>query len=221
MIMKTIISILIIAVLQGVSLAIPALGHGALAGYCDTSSQCGEGECCVSFNQPRGRRVVLDHLDYDLMQYAHGSCKKMGTQGSRCIVDELKTGTAGLYYDCPCNSGFVCNGTGSIVLNKGELGACVSAKISKATLNQPCSSGADCADSECCLSNMRPIGKRSLQTAHGHCSSMATGGSGCLVKMGSGKPSGTVYSCPCLSGLTCHGTGMYDVPLGEMGRCGK
>lgn len=40
---------------------------------------------------------------------------------------------------------------------------------------------------------------------------------GCLVKMGSGKPDDVVFSCPCLSNLTCHGTGVYDVPLGEMG----
>ncbi|XP_060594306.1 uncharacterized protein LOC132748709 [Ruditapes philippinarum] len=214
--MKTVLSIFIILGLNGVSLAIPALGHGALAGYCDTSDQCDVGECCRSFNQPRGKRVVLDHIDYNLMRYAHGSCQKMGTQGERCIVDELKTGTVGLHYDCPCASGFVCNGTGTTVINKGESGVCVSAKIAKATLNQPCSSGADCADSECCVSNVRPIGKRSL---HGHCSSMGTVGSGCLVKMGSGKPSDTVFSCPCLSGLTCHGIGMYEVPLGEIGKC--
>lgn len=55
------------------------------------------------------------------------------------------------------------------------LGVCVSAKIAKATVNQPCSSGADCADAECCVSNIRPIGKRST---HGHCSSMGTSGSG-------------------------------------------
>lgn len=44
----------------------------------------------------------------------------------------------------------------------------------RATLNKPCSSGAECADSECCLGNMRPIGKRSI----GHCSAMGTDGSG-------------------------------------------
>lgn len=43
------------------------------------------------------------------------------------------------------------------------------------TLGQPCSSGADCSDSECCVTNNRPIGKRA---DHATCQAMGTGGSG-------------------------------------------
>lgn len=92
----------------------------------------------------------------------------------------------------------------------------MSVEILKTTLNQSCSSGDDCADSECCVSNDRPIGEQSL---HGHCSSMGNVGSECLVEMDSGKPNDTVLSCPCLSELTCNGTGMNDMSLGEMGKC--
>ncbi|WAQ98389.1 hypothetical protein MAR_022762 [Mya arenaria] len=159
--------------------AIPAPGHGALAGYCDTSSQCDADETCVSFNQPRGRRVVPDTIDPDLMQYVHGSCKKRGTQGSR---------------------------------------TCQALTLAKsATLDQPCATGADCSDTECCVSDMRPIGKRA---AHGHCRNMGTSGSGCLVRYPSGKPMDAVFQCPCIASLTCHGTGMHDIPLGEIGKCG-
>ena len=38
------------------------------------------------------------------------------------------------------------------------------------------------------------------------------------MKGGSGKPNHMTYGCPCSTGLTCHGSGMYDIPLGEMGR---
>jgi len=37
------------------------------------------------------------------------------------------------------------------------------------------------------------------------------------VRYKSGKPVDVVFACPCSSGLTCHGNGMFDVPLGEMG----
>ncbi|KAH3841307.1 hypothetical protein DPMN_114766 [Dreissena polymorpha] len=40
---------------------------------------------------------------------------------------------------------------------------------------------------------------------------------GCLVRYGSGKPNGTVFRCPCSSGLTCHGNHVFDMPLGETG----
>lgn len=34
---------------------------------------------------------------------------------------------------------------------------------------------------------------------------------------GSGKPDHMTYGCPCSSGLTCHGSGRYDIPIGETG----
>ena len=40
---------------------------------------------------------------------------------------------------------------------------------------------------------------------------------GCYVKAGSGKPSHMTYGCPCSSGMTCIGSGTFDIPLGEIG----
>ena len=39
----------------------------------------------------------------------------------------------------------------------------------------------------------------------------------CLVRYKSGKPVDAVFQCPCSSGLTCHGNGIFDIPLGETG----
>jgi len=66
--------------------AIPAPGHGALVGYCDTSAHCDVGECCVSFNQLRGRRVVLITYDPHLMSLVHGHCAYRGTTGDSNLL---------------------------------------------------------------------------------------------------------------------------------------
>ncbi|KAL4228282.1 hypothetical protein ACF0H5_013713 [Mactra antiquata] len=181
--------------------------NGIVAGpECESGADCGANECCLSNSQPRGRRAA----------FVRGTCQSMGTEGSKCIVNEISTGFNDVYYDCPCNTGYYCNGTGMMVLNKGELGVCNKiSRVDSPTLDQPCTSGADCADTECCVSDVRPLGKRDKRQSFAHCKAMGVVGQGCLVSMGSGKPSGTVYACPCGSGLTCHGTGFYDIPLGE------
>ncbi|KAL4228086.1 hypothetical protein ACF0H5_013521 [Mactra antiquata] len=216
--------IVILACLIGTAYTIPAPGHGALAGYCDNNSHCGADECCVSFNQPRGKRVVVDTLDPHLMQLVHGSCQKLGTDGSKCFVNNIFTGTQGLEYDCPCSTGYTCEGSGMVEVPKGESGTCsLTTKVGKRAPTA-CASGADCADTECCVSNFQPIGKRGKLTkrlSHGHCEPMKTVGDSCLVNHGSGpKPDSVVLSCPCVSGLTCHGMGLFEVPLGERGTCG-
>ncbi|XP_052278252.1 uncharacterized protein LOC127876820 isoform X2 [Dreissena polymorpha] len=214
-------AIAVLAFLYGFAAAIPAPGTGALEGYCDTSAHCAADECCVSFNQPRGRRTVVDHLDPNLMRFVHGSCQKKGTSGSRCYVQNLDTGFVGLYYDPVCADGYVCDGEGQFNFDKGEMGTCQLAVVkASSTLSQPCSSGADCSASECCVNEMRPIGKRALGMGYAHCQPMGVDGSGCLVHYGSGKPNGTVFQCPCSTGFTCHGNHMFDIPLGETGTCG-
>lgn len=46
-------------------------------------------ECCVSFNQPRGKRVVVDTLDPDLIRFVDGHCQKLGTNGSSKFMSTL------------------------------------------------------------------------------------------------------------------------------------
>ena len=46
---------------------------------------------------------------------------------------------------------------------------------------------------------------------------------GCLVKYGSASspPSALAYACPCMKGLQCVPTGVYEVPLGQRGNYNK
>merc|ERR1712137_514421 len=114
-----------------------------------------------------------------------------------------------------------------MALPDGEIGSCVKSETKRFATgtSKPCFNGTDCASDECCQSDFRPIGKRAMtpqltgSTTHGHCQPMGTKDSGCLVKLGSGKPDSAVYQCPCAAGYTCHGRGIYDVPLGEIGTC--
>uniref|UniRef100_K1RJZ2 Prokineticin domain-containing protein n=1 Tax=Magallana gigas TaxID=29159 RepID=K1RJZ2_MAGGI len=81
-----------------------------------------------------------------------------------------------------------------------------------------CNLATDCHDNECCVSNVRPIGKR--QTSfHGHCIPLGKVGDGCLVRNGNAtsRPTELVFACPCTPGLYCHGDHHYDIPLGEIG----
>ncbi|XP_048753598.1 prokineticin Bm8-f-like [Ostrea edulis] len=85
-----------------------------------------------------------------------------------------------------------------------------------------CSRGSDCGDSECCVSNNPPRGRRFLDRIHvGHCVPMAKDGNSCLMRYVhlQTRPEEVVYACPCSTGLHCHGDGLYEVPLGERGHC--
>ncbi|KAK3607258.1 hypothetical protein CHS0354_002232 [Potamilus streckersoni] len=98
----------------------------------------------------------------------------------------------------------------------GEIGSCRGPSTRR---RQTCRFGSDCSADECCVSDDRPIGRRSHRELIGaHCQKMGIDGSSCYVRYGSGKPNGTVYvDCPCTFGLTCVGNEIYDIPLGEMG----
>ncbi|XP_052781427.1 uncharacterized protein LOC128217979 [Mya arenaria] len=85
-----------------------------------------------------------------------------------------------------------------------------------------CSKSNDCQKDECCVSKLQRKGKRSLDSAKqpGICKPMGTYNSDCLVSNGSGRPKGQVdLHCPCGNDLTCHGIGIRDFPLGELGKC--
>ncbi|XP_052266840.1 uncharacterized protein LOC127868804 isoform X2 [Dreissena polymorpha] len=87
---------------------------------------------------------------------------------------------------------------------------------------KPCNSVNDCKLDECCISNDRPIGKRLSDSvdAHGTCGPMGVMNATCYVRYPSGRPTQIVYvACPCEKDLVCHGIGVIDVPLGEVGQC--
>ncbi|XP_063397586.1 uncharacterized protein LOC134681872 [Mytilus trossulus] len=84
-----------------------------------------------------------------------------------------------------------------------------------------CNTPADCSNNECCISIVRPIGKRNVDQPKGYCQPLGTEKSGCYVRYGSAShpPEQLVFGCPCRSPLICKGRGVYDVPLGELGYC--
>ncbi|KAL3858504.1 hypothetical protein ACJMK2_013090 [Sinanodonta woodiana] len=189
--------------------AIPATDNIVLVRYCDSNADCASDECCVTNAQLDGKRFLS----------TLGTCQKLGTESSRCLVSSHLTPSSGMYYVCPCASGFKCHGTGQYDVPLGEIGSCQGPSI---RTRQTCQSGADCAADECCVSDVRPIGRRRRELFGAHCQKMGVDGSNCYVRYGSGKPNGTVFAaCPCTSGLTCVGNHIYDVPLGEMGSCTK
>ncbi|XP_052778063.1 uncharacterized protein LOC128215415 [Mya arenaria] len=191
--------------------AVPAPGRGALEGYCITSDDCKKGECCISFNTPRGKREALSP---DLRKFVDGKCEQLGSVGDKCYVNPLSPGESGLFYDrCPCSSDINCNSDGIILPPIGLSGTCGV---------KECSQSDDCQNDECCVSKFRPIGKRSLDSANqlGICKPMGTTNSDCLVSNGSGRPKDRVFlHCPCGDAFTCRGIGIRDIPLGALGKC--
>uniref|UniRef100_A0A8W8K8W0 Prokineticin domain-containing protein n=1 Tax=Magallana gigas TaxID=29159 RepID=A0A8W8K8W0_MAGGI len=100
------------------------------------------------------------------------------------------------------------------------FGLCSTFVIKDTVEPRMCNLATDCHDNECCVSNVRPIGKR--QTSfHGHCIPLGKVGDGCLVRNGNAtsRPTELVFACPCTPGLYCHGDHHYDIPLGEIGHC--
>ncbi|KAI0241942.1 hypothetical protein LSAT2_015401 [Lamellibrachia satsuma] len=92
-----------------------------------------------------------------------------------------------------------------------------------------CESGRVCSRSECCLANVRPIGKRSvrrrsLSWGSGTCQPRGDLGSGCIVPFGN-PPSWNdlvaMDTCPCQRGLKCvpDGSGAIVVAQGYTGTC--
>ncbi|XP_078337850.1 uncharacterized protein LOC111133230 [Crassostrea virginica] len=74
-----------------------------------------------------------------------------------------------------------------------------------------CNSDGDCPPLHCCVPPVR--GRRSVTCsfASGRCEPYGGVNQGCHV--------GHRFTCPCLPGLTCVGTGLIEVPQGEVGNC--
>ncbi|KAL3858503.1 hypothetical protein ACJMK2_013089 [Sinanodonta woodiana] len=175
---------------------------------CNGPSDCAPGECCVSNARPRGKRDTS-------FRSTSGTCQMVGTEGSSCLVSYTQPLQSGMYYACPCALGFRCLGTGLYDIPLGEIGTC---RGPSTRIGQTCHSGDDCATNECCVSSLRPIGRR-RQLGGAHCQQMGVDGSSCYVRQLSGKPNATVFACPCSDGLRCVGSHMFDIPLGEVGTC--
>ncbi|KAL5014226.1 hypothetical protein ScPMuIL_008496 [Solemya velum] len=168
---------------------------------CTSSADCGTNECCKTLSLPRGKRASSP---------SYGVCHSLGTAKSDCLVSPGLVGAGDLHYMCPCASGYRCVGSGVNTVPLGEQGHCIAS----------CALGSDCAADECCVSNIRPRGrKRSVSLGGGRCTKMGVTGSDCFVGV---QQTDQMYvgGCPCKSGLTCHGENVFDIPLGEMGTCG-
>ncbi|KAL5014227.1 hypothetical protein ScPMuIL_008497 [Solemya velum] len=207
--MTVVFNVLLFVITQlfvGVAVAMTSPGQRR----CTSSADCGTHECCKTLSLPRGKRASSP---------SYGVCHSLGTTNADCLMSPGLAGPGTLHYMCPCASGYHCVGSGVNTVPLGEQGHCTAS--SAVTLNAACARGSDCAADECCVSNVRPIGrKRSVSLGGGRCTKMGVTGSGCYVKMQSGKPAAQVFGCPCKSGLTCHGRHVFDIPLGEMGTCG-
>ncbi|XP_064612669.1 uncharacterized protein LOC135476546 [Liolophura sinensis] len=77
-----------------------------------------------------------------------------------------------------------------------------------------CSSQNDCLKGECCRNNQLR-GKRSV---YGVCEPLGNAGSNCYLSLFQ-VSEGVYSSCPCVRGLECKGSGLVEVPYGEMGTC--
>ncbi|XP_052075249.1 uncharacterized protein LOC127712690 [Mytilus californianus] len=90
-------------------------------------------------------------------------------------------------------------------------------------VGSPCNDFSDCGyRSFCCVSKTRPRGRKRRSTdAIGTCQNIGTKGAACLVN-NQEKPWNSIFfvSCPCQTPLTCIGSGVIDIPLGETGTCG-
>ncbi|XP_045199003.2 uncharacterized protein LOC123553330 [Mercenaria mercenaria] len=183
---------------------VPVPGHGALKGYCNTNSDCGQKECCVSFPTPRRKYDVAEPSAY-IRQFAKGKCEKHGKSGSECLLRHFSPMPKYIFYhSCPCSDGHLCRRIGQFISPLRELGIC----------EEHCTSSANCGLSECCVSSVAVRGKRA---PGGYCKPMGKRDSECLVSNGSGRPHRFVYhSCPCENPMTCVETFGYS----EIGRCG-
>ncbi|XP_021374493.1 U3-aranetoxin-Ce1a-like [Mizuhopecten yessoensis] len=85
---------------------------------CYSQQDCGSNECCVSNDQPRGKRMSL---------VLAGHCQAMGQPGSRCLMrygGGKTTPPLDMVYACPCGPGLMCKGSGLIEVPLGETGVC-------------------------------------------------------------------------------------------------
>ncbi|KAL5013726.1 hypothetical protein ScPMuIL_007996 [Solemya velum] len=169
---------------------------------CHSNEDCPANECCVGHKN--GKK---------------GKCQLLGETDSNCLVDSPMTN--GIYFHvCPCGEGLYCKGEGTFASSKGEKYEEGSCEMSGPKL---CSSGSDCGIDECCLLPKIMVGKRrrrQIISPQSICTKLSELGDVCLVDNGSGKPPNSVqYACPCMSGLSCHGTGYAEIPYGPIGTC--
>ncbi|KAL3858506.1 hypothetical protein ACJMK2_013092 [Sinanodonta woodiana] len=82
--------------------------------YCNDASDCGYGKCCVTATQVRGKRDTV----------LQGTCQRLGTGGSRCLISFPQPLPSGMFYICPCAKGFSCLPTGLHEMPLGEIGFC-------------------------------------------------------------------------------------------------
>ncbi|KAH9515051.1 hypothetical protein Btru_019023 [Bulinus truncatus] len=75
-----------------------------------------------------------------------------------------------------------------------------------------CSSSTECVPGECC------VAKGKKQTRR-HCTAVGVAGETCFVNVTSVND--VNFVCPCMDGLTCIGTGVIEIPLGQRGNCSK
>ncbi|BFZ18737.1 hypothetical protein BsWGS_21775 [Bradybaena similaris] len=173
---------------------------------CSFTSDCQANECCLSTVPTRGKRD------------APGNCRPRGELAALCYVknDQLQAPDSDvLFLDaCPCSSTLECQSTGTVEVPQGEQGRCVATNATKKRADK-CSSVGDCAPDECCASLSQPVGRR--KRGIGECRKLLQTGDSCLVAMTTTQD--VNFECPCQIGLTCKGTGLYEIPLGERGIC--
>ncbi|ESO97716.1 hypothetical protein LOTGIDRAFT_152809 [Lottia gigantea] len=186
---------------------------GEAATICKTSSECGYDECCMMVIPLRGKRAT----DY-------GYCTPNGRDKQKCYINNAFSANGRHANSCPCGNGYQCVSSGYREIPQGEVGQCTAVQQKgkrQDPVNKGCSSGKDCGMDECCVSRVRPLGKRFFlgSTNSGVCTKLGTKGSGCLVKMESKRPLTQVFQCPCSTGYFCKSSHQFDIPLGEMGVC--
>ncbi|XP_055862223.1 uncharacterized protein LOC106061497 isoform X2 [Biomphalaria glabrata] len=110
--------------------------------------------------------------------------------------------------------------TGGYCMPRGSNGNRLCQADHKREASGACQSTKDCAADECCVSNIQPIGKKkraAISFGGGTCQKLGKSGESCMVRVTAVTDMN--LSCPCTTGLTCKGTGMFVVPLGETGAC--
>ena len=87
---------------------------------CNKGSECTPGHCCISINQPRGKRGISSAKKM-------GYCSKLPKLNQNCLYNENSNEINymnGMVYQCPCVDGFKCVSTGLRIIPIGYAGKC-------------------------------------------------------------------------------------------------
>ncbi|CAL1536788.1 unnamed protein product, partial [Lymnaea stagnalis] len=183
---------------------------------CTSSFDCGVTGCCLKSPQSGG-----------------SFCAPMIKEHQKCYVSNdrylMSFGHTVFNKSCPCDFNLRCDGTLTQPLTFEHIdeGTCRDVLELLKEWNNPhyikkdvsgsCSSGKDCSADECCVSAIQPIGrKKRLAIGRGACQKLGETGDSCLVSVTTAADMN--WECPCVSGLTCKGQGLFEVPLGERGK---